>query len=305
MIRRKLRSLTCLALCLALLSGCSSKEENPDVTEPSTQIVSTVKLDAPVKTDSTTTNDVQSATKKIDVTANDVQKDKEEVTDKKAEPQSTEEVKPVTLTKEEFSITDIIIPDNKPFEVTMSFGSVNINAAINQSTGDIYYNLAGNEFMYVDGVNYVIDKNNPMKSKGDNIMLSDDSSSSSVSINTNVEESLSMLDTLKITDISVVSDIIVVNGDILYSGTVTPAVLKIDYNTYEFISLTMNQENTYISLSILDSWNDLPDFNYKEVDIETIKEKVQQSILTVMAGAFSSVLTEESLTSEIESVITE
>lgn len=294
MIHRKIKSLTCLALCLVLLSGCSNKEENQNITESSAKTESTVKLDAPVKTDSTTSDNVQAVTEKVDTVTES--QSENEVVDTKTKPQQTKEVKPVTLTEEEFYSRDLVIPDNKPFEMTISFGSVNITAAINQSTNDMYYNFAGNEFMYIDGVNYLIDKNNPMKCKGENIMLSDDLVAGAVSTDTDVEESLSMLDTLKINDISVVSDIIIVNGDSSYSGTTTPVTLKIDYNTYEFISLTINQADTYVSLNMLDSWKDLPDFNYKEVDAETIEERAKQSILMVMAGAFSSAFSEESLT---------
>lgn len=35
MIRKKLKSLMYLTLCLALLSGCSNKEENHDITDSS------------------------------------------------------------------------------------------------------------------------------------------------------------------------------------------------------------------------------------------------------------------------------
>lgn len=254
-----------------------------------------IKLDAPVKT---VTEEVSTA---VDNTQPDKEKEvlgtKKEVADTKTESQPAEEVKPITLTEEEFYSKDIVIPDNKPFEITMTLGSVNLTTVINQSTGDLYYNIADNEFMYVNGVNYVLDKNNPLKYKGDNIMVdnSSDTGSMNINIGTSVEEPLSILDTLKINDIDVVSNIIVINGDILYNNTTVPTVVKLDYNTYEFISLTINQDSIYVSFSMLDNWNSLPDLNYEEVDMETVNKKVEESFMMIMAGAFALAFSEENI----------
>lgn len=295
MIRKKLKSLMYLTLCLALLSGCSNKEENHDITDSNNQAESVIKLDAPVNT---VTEEVSTA---VDATQPDAEKEvldtKEEVVDTNTGSQPAEEVKPITLTEEEFYSKDIVIPNDKPFEITMTLGSVNLTTVINQSTSDLYYNIADNEFMYVDGVNYVLDKNNPLKYKGNNIMMdnSSDTGSMNINIGTSVEEPLSILDTLKINNIDVVSNIIVINGDILYDGSTVPTVVKVDYNTHEFISLTISQDSIYVSFSMLDNWNGLPDLNYKEVDMETIEKKVEESFMMIMAGAFALAFSEENI----------
>lgn len=288
MVHRKVKLLICLALSLTLLSGCSNKEENKNITESNVQTESVIKLDAPVKT---VTEEVSTA---VDTTQPDAEK---EVADTRAESQPAEEVKPITLTEEEFYSKDIVIPNDKPFEITMTLGSVNLTTVINQSTSDLYYNIADNEFMYVDGVNYVLDKNNPLKYKGNNIMMdnSSDTGSMNINIGTSVEEPLSILDTLKINNIDVVSNIIVINGDILYDGSTVPTVVKVDYNTHEFISLTISQDSIYVSFSMLDNWNGLPDLNYKEVDMETIEKKVEESFMMIMAGAFALAFSEENI----------
>lgn len=269
-----MKRLIYLALCLSLFAtGCSNKE---DVVNTTSVTTSTQVLEAPV-------SNVEE--KPLDTVKEHVE---EVSTDIIKEPQENEieEIKEVSvnITKEDIESKGIYLNKDKFIQMNAVLYNFRIDTILNQSTGDMYYNLGNAEFMYTNNTNYWINGNDSVKYTGKNVFESE----SSIGLKTNGDFAAELLDKFNIDDVTVDTNTIKLTGTYVDDSGTLPAIMKVDLDTYEFISLQISQdEQSYVEVSMTDKWVELPELDYAEVSEEEINSRVGEVILSATLGMIS------------------